>query len=138
MEGSCLCGSIRVRASGVPLRVSYCHCRDCRRASGAPTMVFAGYRDGQVEVEGDPEVYGSSPGVRRSFCGGCGAALSFEDDRLPGEVYVAVGIFDEPERLEPEEHAWASRKPVWLRIYDDLPRHDKDPPWHEKGGGGPS
>ncbi len=83
----------------------YCHCRDCRRSSGAPVSLFVRYRTEQVETKwGAPKVYSSSPGVSRSFCGDCGAPLSYEDERLPGEIYVPVWVFDEPEEFEPEMH----------------------------------
>jgi hypothetical protein len=39
------------------------------------------------------------------------AALVREDERLPGEVYVMVGAFDDPEPLEPEVHHLIPRKP---------------------------
>lgn len=92
--------------------IIYCHCRDCRKSSGASVSPFAGYGSEQVETEqGMPKVYESSHGVRRSFCGDCGTPLSYEDERLPGEVYVMVGAFDDPEPFEPEVHHWISRKP---------------------------
>lgn len=125
MTGGCLCGAVRVRAAGEPLWVIYCHCRDCRKASGAPVMAFAGYREERVEVEGTPAVYRSSPRVRRAFCGGCGTSISYKDERLPGEVYLAIGIFDEPERLEPEKHSWHGQKIGWFEISDHLPRFEQ-------------
>src|SRR5215212_12233015 len=43
-------------------RVIFCHCRDCRKSSGAPVSPFAGYGSEQVETEqGTPKVYESSP-----------------------------------------------------------------------------
>ena len=75
--------------------------------------------------QGTPKVYESSPGVLRSFCGDCGTPLSYEDERLPGEVYVMVGVFDEPEPFEPEAHDWVSQKAEWFDIRDDLPRYQK-------------
>jgi len=40
------------------------------------------------------KVYPSLPGVRCSFRGGCGTPFSScEDERIPGEVYVPVGVF---------------------------------------------
>ncbi len=84
------------------MTVVYYHCRDCRRASGALVSLFVGYRMEQVETgPGVPKVYRSSPGVGRSFCGDCGTPLSYEDERLPGEVYVPVGVFDDPETFYP-------------------------------------
>lgn len=33
--GGCLCGSVRIVASGQPYRVGVCHCLDCRKHHGA-------------------------------------------------------------------------------------------------------
>lgn len=122
-EGGCLCGAVRLRALGEPRSVPYCHCRDCRKG-GAPVSVFAEYGRERVEmVSKTLEVYESSPGVRRSFCRECGSSIAYEDERLPGEIYVHVGVFDEPERFEPTGHSWYSRRLEWLALDDDLPRH---------------
>ena len=122
-----MCGGVRVKVSGRPSEgVIYCHCRDCRRWSGAPVSLFAGYRTEQVEIErGTPKVYCSSPGVSRSFCGDCGAALSYEDERLPGEVYMPTGVFDDPELFEPEVHDWDSQRLGWFDVRDGLPRYER-------------
>ena len=32
-----------MRAVGEPAVIVYCHFRDCRRSSGAPVSIFAGY-----------------------------------------------------------------------------------------------
>ncbi len=73
----------------------------------------------------EPEVYASSLGIRRSFCGNCGTSLAYEDDKLPGEIYLTVGAFDEPEKFEPQRHSWFSRKLSWLHLEDDAPRHQE-------------
>ena len=104
----------------------YCHCGDCRKWSGAPVTVFAGCSTEQVRMCGvEPEVYASSSGVKRSFCGKCGTSFSYEDEKLPGEIYLSVGVLDEPERFEPQGHSWHSRKIGWLHLDDDLPQHQE-------------
>lgn len=123
-EGGCLCGTVRIVARGEPTTVVYCHCRDCRRANGAPVSLFVGYLAEQVDTErGEPRSYESSPGVRRSFCGDCGSPLSYKDERLPGEIHIPVGVFDDPETFEPMEHSWASQRLSWFELGDDLHRH---------------
>ena len=123
-EGGCMCGAVKVRTAADPFYVSYCHCRDCRKASGAPVMVFVGFAAGEVEFGGrKPVVYESSPGIRRSFCGGCGTPLSYEDERLEGEVYLTVGVFNEPQRFKPTVHSWDSQRLPWFPTVDGLPRH---------------
>jgi len=125
-DGGCRCGAARVRARGEPSGVVYCHCRDCRRSSGAPVSLFAGYQSEQIEwLQGKPKVYESSPGIHRSFCAECGTPLSYEDERLPGEVYLHVGVFDDPEPFEPEVHDWISQRLEWFDIRDDLPRYQE-------------
>lgn len=125
-SAECRCGKVRLRAEGTPTAIVYCHCRDCRASSGAPVSLFAGYHTRQVErLRGEPEVYESSPGVRRSFCGTCGTPISFEDERLPGETYLPVGIFEDPEAFEPEAHDWVSRRLRWFDVHDGLPRYER-------------
>src|SRR5690606_37198555 len=48
----CRCGAVRFEASAEPHQVSYCHCSDCRRASGAPVSAFVGFKVGQVALDG--------------------------------------------------------------------------------------
>ena len=125
-EGGCRCGAVALRARAEPTVVVYCHCRDCRRSSGAPVSVWAGYRSELVELtSGEPTGYESSPGVRRSFCGTCGSPVSFEDEQLPGETYLPVGVFDDPEAFEPEAHDWVSRRLWWFDVSDGRPRHER-------------
>ena len=35
LEGGCLCGAVRYRATS-PVKTNYCHCRLCQRSAGAP------------------------------------------------------------------------------------------------------
>jgi hypothetical protein len=54
-EGGCRCGAVAFRARAEPTVVVYCHCRDCRRSSGAPISLWVGYRSERVEVtRGEP------------------------------------------------------------------------------------
>lgn len=121
-----MCGAVRIRAIGDPSGVIYCHCRDCRASSGAPVSLFAGFRAGQVErLQGEPRGYRSSARVVRSFCPECGTPLSYEDEDLPGEVYVPVGIFDDPGTFAPGVHEWVSQRLRWFDVRDGLPRHEE-------------
>ena len=104
--------------------VIYHHCRDYRKSSGAPALLFAEYRMEQVEtVQGMPKVYESSLGIRRSFCDDSGTPLSYEAEGLPSEVYDMVGALDNPDPFEPETHPRVSQKSEWLYIRDELPRY---------------
>jgi hypothetical protein len=123
-EGSCFCGHNRFRFRGRPFWITYDHDDDCRKAIGAPLVVWIGYPVNDVEIlAGVPAIYRSSPGVRRHFCDRCGTSIAYEDDGLPGEIYYTIGVFDEPGAFEPEAHAFYPERLPWLKMEDGLPNY---------------
>jgi hypothetical protein len=124
LHGRCFCGAVTVAASGQPFQVSWCHCRDCRRQTGAPAVVWAGFRSDAVVIEGTPKPRQSSPHITRSFCAECGTPMTYEDERLPGEVYIHAGLFDEADRLVPDRHAYVTSKLFWIHLEDGLAKFE--------------
>jgi len=106
----------------MPFRRSYCHCRDCRKQTGAPVSVFLGWREEECRFEGDTRKVRRTGMIERSFCAECGTPCDYRDDRLPREVYVYLGVMDEPENFTPTIHGFESRRLPWLHIADQLPR----------------
>ena len=88
-------------------------------------MVWVGYRPDQLRItRGTPRAFSKTRGVVRRFCADCGTAISYADEGLPGEIYVALGFLNEPERFVPQAHAyWCERLP-WIDFSDALPRLD--------------
>jgi len=126
--GGCLCGAVRYRAEGAPDWVGHCHCRSCRRNSGAAMLTFAGYTQDRITwTEGRRKIFESSPGVRRGFCGRCGTPITYEADNYGDEVHITIGTLDAPEALTPTGHVWTEAQLPWLHIADDLPRHKTAP-----------
>lgn len=120
-QGGCLCGDIRFSADGPAKWTSYCHCRSCRRHTGAPVAAYAGFQASRVVFTGaTPSTFESSPGVRRGFCARCGSTLSYQGERWPREIHLHVGAFDDPESLAPAGHAFAEERLSWLQL-GDLP-----------------
>ena len=105
--GRCRCGSVKFAARTEPFWHSYCHCNDCRRATGDTRKVT---RLGAVE---------------RSFCSECGSPLDYRDDRLPGEIYVYLGVLDSPEDFPPTLHAFDGQRLPFMRIANELPRYNR-------------
>ena len=53
LTGGCLCGKVRIVASGAPYRVGICHCLDCRKHHGALFHASAIYPEDAVTIEGE-------------------------------------------------------------------------------------
>ena len=83
-SGGCRCGAVRFEASGEPLSVGYCHCSDCRRATGAPVSAFVGFRAEDVSLTGETLRIFENGAVIRSFCNVCGSPIAYLDQRLEG------------------------------------------------------
>lgn len=124
MYATCHCGDYKACLNADPFQVSYCHCRDCRKATGAPVTVFAGFRMTDIILEsGIVKAYRSSRHVDRLSCAACGSPVGYTDDRLRGEIYIYIGLIDDADRLMPHLHAWTSEKLPWVRCDDGLVKY---------------
>ena len=125
IKGGCFCGSVRYNAQGTPGRITICHCKHCRRTSGAPLVAWAEFPKSDLTLTGDTLMQiESRPGVIRQFCQLCGTHLTYQQPGRAPEIYVTVCSFDDPEEFSPHDHTWASRMLPWLKIDDGLPRHE--------------
>jgi hypothetical protein len=135
-EGGCLCGAVRYRVDGPPLRAGYCHCRMCQRAAGAPVTAWGIWpADRFAWSRGEPGTFASSAKGQRSFCQGCGSSLAFVDPGDRTVVEVTLASLDDPAAFPPEEHIWTTSRVRWLEIGDKLPRHTGGPESGGEGGG---
>ncbi len=125
IEGGCLCGAIRYRASADPLETGYCHCRMCQRVSGAPVVAWAEFAvDSFDYTRGEPAIYRSSPKAQRHYCPSCGTQLGFRDSGSPQSVAINSCTADDPESLVPQYHIWHDSRMPWFETTDGLPRYE--------------
>jgi hypothetical protein len=104
--GGCLCGSVRIVASGRPYRVGICHCLDCRKHHGALFHASAVFPEGAVTIDGDVRGYEG-----RFFCPHCGSSVF---SRSADEIEVHLGALDKPDQLKPTYELWCVRRESWL------------------------
>jgi hypothetical protein len=122
-SGGCQCGAVRYEASTQPNDVSYCHCRMCQKAFGAPFAILAQVRRTDLQfVKEAPSIYRSSSLAERGFCSHCGTPLTFAYNDSDW-ISVSIGSLDEPERFPPNQHYGVESLIHWLHLQDDLPRH---------------
>ena len=117
-EGGCLCGKVRLVASGAPRRVGLCHCMDCRKHHGALFHASAIFPKAAVSVTGATASYAG-----RHFCPTCGSSVfSVTGD----EIEVHLGTLDQPDRFRPGYELWTIRREGWLPPFPIARSHDRD------------
>ena len=116
--GGCLCGKVRVEASGRPYRVGLCHCLDCRKHHGALFQAFAIFPEDAVKIEGETGDYAG-----RHFCTSCGSSVFA---RTGDEIEVNLGCLDAPDQLMPTYELWTVRRESWLPPFPLKRRYDRD------------
>jgi hypothetical protein len=123
--GGCRCRAIRFETARDPEWVSYCHCADCRKATGAPVSCFVGFATESVKFGGEqPSAWLNGP-VTRSFCGTCGSPVHYFDKRIPARIYFLIGAMDAPENYRATLHSFISEKLPFLHMPDGLPEYEK-------------
>ncbi len=118
--GGCLCGAVRIAASGQPKRVGVCHCMDCRKHHGALFHASAVFPEDAVSVEGEIHSYEG-----RAFCPRCGSSVF---SRSPGEIEVHLGALDAPDQLQPTYELWTIRREAWLPPFPVDEQFERDRP----------
>lgn len=119
--GGCLCGAVRIEATGRPYRVGICHCLDCRKHHGALFFAGAMFPESAVRIEGETHAHAG-----RHFCPRCGSSVFA---RSGDEIEVSLGALDAPDRLQPTYELWTVRRESWLPPFP-VARHyerDRDP-----------
>lgn len=118
VAGGCLCGALRIRAEGAPLRVGICHCLDCRKHHGALFYAAAVFPERAVRIEGEAKEYQG-----RGFCPICGSSVYA---RSGDEVEVHLGALDAPNQFTPDYELWTIRKEAWLTAPPGADSHAKN------------
>jgi hypothetical protein len=116
--GGCLCGNVRIVATGQPYRVGICHCLDCRKHHGALFHASAIFPADAVTVDGETGDYGG-----RYFCQRCGSPVF---GRSGDEVEVNLGSLDAPDQLQPSYELWSIRREAWLPPFPVKRRYERD------------
>lgn len=128
----CRCGACAIDTQGEPIANLVCHCKSCKRRTGAPCGWTATFRENQVlDRRGEFKIYHSNGGVGRvvnSFCAVCGTTLFFTPIDHPGVVGCAGGCFIDHPLGEPALSASDDQRCAWLHLPDD---------WEVRGSTGP-
>jgi hypothetical protein len=116
--GGCLCGHVRIVATGRPNRTGICHCLDCRKHHGALFSASAIFPQDAVTIEGETREYGG-----RHFCPRCGSSVF---SRTGDEIEVHLGSLDAPNQFTPTYELWVLRRESWLPPFPVAERFERD------------
>lgn len=123
VNGSCLCGAVRISLDLPSKWCAHCHCSMCRKEHGAGYVTWAGFTEGQYRVNAGAEQltwFRSSAEAERGFCGTCGSSMLFRSARWPGEIHVALGCLDGPIDRQPQAHVYHDTRVDWVVIDEAL------------------
>lgn len=116
--GGCLCGHVRIVATGRPYRVGICHCLDCRKHGGALFYAAAIFPHDAVEIVGETRSFAG-----RHFCPRCGSSVFATG---ADEIEVHLGTLDMPDQLTPTYESWVVRREAWLPTFPLARRYERD------------
>jgi len=121
---SCRCGQLKAIASGEPVRLSVCHCLNCKKRSGSSFAVQARWPADQVMIAGRSSTFvkagDSGATATFHFCPDCGSDVYYKADGDPdGLVAIPLGAFDDPFFGTPAYSVYEGRKHPWVAIVGD-------------------
>jgi hypothetical protein len=124
LQGSCLCGAVRYAVADAFKYALYCHCSQCRRATGSAFKAFAGIERGNVDVTrgGDNLLIFGDQNTHDAHCGTCGSLL-FSVVRDGTYAHVTLGTLIDSPSIRPSAHIFVESKAPWYEITDTLPQH---------------
>src|SRR5467141_1083808 len=116
--GGCLCGNVRIVASGLPYRVGLCHCLDCRKHHGALFHASAVFPQNAVTIDGETRDYAG-----RFFCPRCGSCICA---RTADESEGKLETLDAADQPMPTYEGWNNRRESWLPPFLLTRRDERD------------
>jgi len=128
-QATCCCGQLRVNSRGEPVRVSVCHCLQCKRRTGSAFGYSAHYpREQIVAIEGFSSKFTRKGDSGRDttfhFCPQCGTTVYWEPGAHPERITVAVGAYADPEFQAPRHSVYETYKHTWVDVPADIQHLD--------------
>jgi hypothetical protein len=124
LRGGCQCGQVSYVATGDPILVGHCYCRNCQRLSGAGHSTAAMFSESSIAITGTLGAYSfePAPGVvdTRLFCPTCGSQLMGKMSAIPGKLSIALGTLDDANALAPQVAIYVGKKAHWDLVDDRL------------------
>jgi len=117
LEGSCLCGMVRVSLSALPLLTLACHCRGCQKLCASDYSLTAMFPADSFSITGDVARGGlRSKGREHFYCSSC---LGFVYSRIAGadeRINLRISVLDDAAALPPFVEVMTDEKQDWAEV----------------------
>lgn len=124
-RASCRCGALAVVVRGEPVRVSVCHCLECKRRTGSAFSYNAHWPEGKAEVAGAVATWRRTTEqsffCEYDFCPTCGSTVVYRIERRPGVISIPAGAFADPDFPEPTVSVYGRRRHRWCVLATEGP-----------------
>jgi hypothetical protein len=107
-----------------------CHCKTCKKITGAAFETIAVIDETSLEVLRGEElltVYQISDTAKKHFCKNCGTPIYNLLSAYPGRCLVQVGSLDDPSLVSPAVNIFCESMLPWTRDIADMKCFDKLP-----------
>ncbi|MCA8900468.1 MAG: GFA family protein [Hyphomonas sp.] len=125
---TCRCGQLQAVCEGEPVRISVCHCLDCKKRSGSAFAAQARWPVAQVTITGTAKTFetraDSGNLFTSRFCPECGSTLAYMLETQPDIIAIAMGAFADPAFPAPAYSVYESRRHAWVEITGEVEHID--------------
>jgi len=116
-HGACLCGSVQVTVTAVPLLTLACHCRGCQKFSASAYSLTTMFPSDAFEHSGTLLKGGlGAAGRTHYFCQSC---LNFIFSRIDGadhRINLRTSVLDKAASFAPFVEVMTDEKMPWARV----------------------
>lgn len=130
LNGSCLCGSVKYFINGGVKAVANCHCKTCKKMTGAVFATIAVTAEENfhfIQGEKNLESHQVSEKGKKYYCRDCGTPIFNVVKKYPGNYMVLVGSLDEPSLVEPVINIFCESMLPWLKKMEDMKDFETEP-----------
>ena len=117
LEGSCLCGSVQVKVTALPLLTLACHCRDCQKLCASAYSLTAMFPADSFSVTGELKIGGlRTRGRKHYFCPSC---MNFVFSRIEGadnRVNLRASVLNDLTWFTPFVELMTDEKQEWVSV----------------------
>lgn len=128
--GTCLCKSVKYVISEEIKSVVNCHCKTCKKITGAAFETIVVIDEKSLEIVEGREllsVYQISETADKYFCSNCGTPIYNLLMNYPGRCMVQVGSLDQPDLVTPAVNIFCESMLPWVKEIADLKCFEKLP-----------